>query len=309
MASVSIQAIKELRERTSAGMSDCKKALVEAAGDMDKAVEVILKKGQAKSAKRAGKVTAEGEVRVEVFDGGRAAVVAEVNIETDFSARNDRFKSFVDTALNAAKEASVGASFGELTADGKSLDDHASELTAIIGEKVTLRRYDKLAIGENSHGFCHAYVHMGGKIGVAVQVETETPEAAAHEAVQTFADETAMQIAAMAPAALRREDIEESLVAKQREIYEAQLREDPKPKPEAIWPKIIEGKVDKWFAEVALLEQESAQHKKKIDELRKEAGQLAGAPIALTRFVRFELGEGIDKKQDDLAAGVAELLQ
>jgi elongation factor Ts len=309
MASVSIQAIKELRERTSAGMSDCKKALVAADGDMDKAVDFILKKGQAKSAKRAGKVTAEGEVRVEVFDGGRAAVVAEVNIETDFSARNDRFKSFVDTALSAAKEASAGAVFGELTADGKSLDDHASELTGIIGEKITLRRYDKLAVSDKCHGFCHAYVHMGGKIGVAVQIEAETSEAAAHEAVLTFADETAMQIAAMAPSALRREDIDESLVAKQREIYEAQLREDPKPKPEAIWPKIIAGKVDKWFAEVALLEQESAQHKKKIDELRKDAGKVAGAPIALTRFVRFELGEGIVKKQDDLAAGVAELLQ
>jgi elongation factor Ts len=309
MVSVSIQLIKELRERTSAGMTDCKKALIEADGDMDKAVDVILKKGQAKTAKRAGKVAAEGEVRVEVLDEARAAVIVEVNIETDFSARNDMFKALVDTAVSAAKAADTGADFAGLTVDGKALSEHASELTAVIGEKITLRRFDKLAIADGKHGFCHAYVHMGGKIGVAVQIEAETAEAARHDASVSFADDTAMQIAAMAPMALRREDIDEELVSKQREIYEAQLRDDPKPKPEAIWAKIIEGKLDKWFAEVALLEQDSAQHKKKIDDLRKEAGQQAGAPIAVMRFVRYELGDGIEKKQEDLAAGVAELLQ
>ena len=309
MASVSIQQIKELRERTSAGMSDCKKALQEAEGDLDKAVELILKKGKAKSAKRAGKVAAEGTVRTDVFDDGRAGVIAEVNIETDFSARNDKFAAFVDKAMAAAKAADGTTPFAEVVLDGKSLSEHANDLTAVIGEKITMRRYAKVDIGDGKHGFCHSYVHMGGKIGVIVAIEGETTEAVSHEATTTFADETAMQIAAMNPLVLRREQLDEEMVAKQREIYEAQLREDPKPKPEQVWPKIIEGKVNAWYKEVVLLDQISAQHKKPIDELRQEAGKAAGAGIAITHYVRFELGEGIEKKQDDLASGVAELLE
>ena len=308
MGSVSIQQIKELRERTSAGMGDCKNALQESDGDMDKAVEIILKKGQAKSAKRAGKTAAEGEVRAEVLGDGRRAILVEVNIETDFSARNDKFKALVDKVVGAAKEAAPGAELGSLVVDGKSLAEHASELTAVIGEKITLRRFSQLSIGEGKHGFCHSYVHMGGKIGVLVAIEAETAEAASHEAARTFADETAMQIAAMNPMVLRRDQVDEAMVAKQTEIFEAQLREDPKPKPEKVWPQIVEGKVNAWYKEVALLDQESAQHKKPIDELRQLAGKEAGAGIAITSFVRFELGEGIEKKQDDLQAGVAELL-
>lgn len=308
MSSISIQAIKELRERTQAGMGDCKKALEEAEGDMDKAVEVILKKGQAKSAKRAGNVASEGEVRCSVYDGGRRAAIVEVNTETDFSARNDQFKALVDRAI-AAAEAGTGAELAALEIAGKSLEQHATELTAVIGEKITLRRVDRLAIAAGKHGFCHSYVHMGGKIGVILSIEAETTAAATHEATKTFADETAMQIAAMSPIALRREDIGEQDIARQRGIYEAQMREDPRPKPEDVWPKIIDGKLAKWFAEVALLEQESAQHKKKVDVLRKEAAQAAGAGIAITRFVRFQLGEGLEKKKEDLQAGVAELLK
>ncbi len=189
------------------------------------------------------------------------------------------------------------------------MTDHATELTAIVGEKITLRRFAKLAVGEGKQGFCHSYVHMGGKIGVILVLEAETEQAAAHEAARGFADDTAMQIAAMNPMTLRREDVDPALVAKQREIFEAQLHEDPKPKPEKVWPRIIDGKVDKWFGEVALLEQDSAQHKKKIDLLRKEAGEQAGGSMAIMGFVRFELGEGIEKKQEDITAGVAELLE
>ncbi len=308
MSSVTISAIRELRERTQAGMADCKSALIEAEGDLDKAVEVILKKGKAKSAKRAGRVAAEGEVRAEVFDGGRAAAVAEVNIETDFSARNENFKAFVDKVMAVAKTVDLGTDLLTCETAGKTLADHGTELTARVGEKVSIRRFDRLTIPEGKHGFCHSYVHMGGKIGVILTIEAETAEAASHESVKSFADDTAMQVAAMDPTALRRDQLDEAIVAKQREIFEAQLREDPKPKPEKVWPKIIEGKVSKWFSEVVLLEQQSAQHKKAIDELRKEAGEAAGAPIAITGFVRFQLGEGIEKKQDDVRAGVAELL-
>ncbi len=306
MASVSIAQIKELRERTSAGMGDCKKALEEAEGSMDKAVEIILKKGQAKSAKRAGKVAAEGMVVAEVFGGGKKAIVVEVNIETDFSARNEKFTSFVERAVAAAKDADPSTDLGKAVHEGKTLAERADELTAIIGEKITLRRFARLEVA--GAGFCHSYVHMGGKIGVVIAIDAENEAAANHEAAKTFADETCMQIAAMNPMVLRREQLDEAEIAKQREIFEAQLREDPKPKPESVWPKIVDGKVSAWCKEVVLLEQESAQHKKAISELLAEAGKAAGGNLTINAFVRFELGEGIEKKSEDLQAGVAELI-
>jgi elongation factor Ts len=306
---ISIEAIKELRERTQAGMSDCKAALTEAAGDMDKAIEIILKKGQAKSAKRAGRVANEGEVRAEVLQGGREAAMVEVNIETDFSARNDKFKALVQRALAAAKAAPAGSALEELSYEGKKLTDDATEITAIVGEKITLRRMAKVAVGEGKQGFCSSYIHMGGKIGVILAVEAANAAAAEHAAARAFAEETCMQIAAMEPLALTREEIDAATVQKQREIFEAQMREEPKPKPEAMWPKIIDGKIAKWFQEVALLDQESAQHKKAIKDLMAEAGKAAGGEIKISRFVRFGLGEGIEKKTEDLRQGVAELLQ
>lgn len=310
---IEISAIKELRERTQAGMGDCKKALVEAEGDMEKAVEVILKKGKAKSAKRAGKVAAEGEVRAVIFDGGRAAALIEVNIETDFSARNESFQNFVAKAAAAAQQnTDEGAEFGALEIDGKSLEQHAQELTAVIGEKIGLRRHARLTVGEGKHGFCHSYVHMGGKIGVIVAIEAETVAAADHERTKAFADGVAMQIAALDPVALRVEDLDPAVVAKQKEIFEAQLREDPKPKPEAVWPKIVEGKLSAWYRETVLLEQQSPNPddgKKSVDQLRQDAGKEAGGSVVITGFVRYMLGEGIEKQSEDLAAGVAELLQ
>jgi len=308
MASVSIQAIKELRERTSAGMTDCKKALTEAEGNMEKAVELILKRGQAKSAKRAGKVAAEGEVRTKLLDGGKAAVLVEVNIETDFSARNEKFQALLDRAVAAVADAPEDAELAKLQSDGKTLEEHATELTGVIGEKITLRRFAKLAVSES--GLCHDYVHMGGRIGVIICLETSSDDVAGHEAVKTFAEDTALQIAAMNPQYLIRDDVEETAVAKQKEIFEAQLREDPKPKPEKVWPKIIEGKVNAWFKETVLIDQDSAQHAKKtIDGLRQEAGKAAGGEVKIKGFRRFELGEGIEKKEENFAADVAELLE
>jgi elongation factor Ts len=310
MPNPSIEAIKELRVRTQAGMADCKAALAESDGDMDKAVEILQKKGQARAAKRAGAIATEGEVRAEVFDGGRKAVLVEVNIQTDFAARDDKFKAFVGQVLTAARTAPAGADLHAVEAGGRRLGDVATELTGVLGEKIAVRRWERIEIPSGRHGFAEAYVHFGARIGVLLALEGETEAAASHPAAKTFAEETAMQIAAMAPIALRREEIDAAVVAKQREIFEAQLREEPNPKPESVWPKIIDGRIAKWFAEVALLEQESAQHKKKIDALRGEASVAAGAPVHVTRFVRYELGEGVDKKPGgDLVAGVAELLK
>jgi elongation factor Ts len=296
MANINVQAIKELRERTQAGMGDCKTALVEADGDMDKAVEIILKKGLAKSAKRAGAIAAEGEVRAVVAADGRSGVIVEVNCQTDFSARNELFTKYVAQVVEVALRTPKGAVLEEQKVEGKTLADIGIEIGAKLGEKVAVRRWDRLDLGSGKHGLCHAYVHMGGKIAALLVLECETEEAAKHPEVLKFVDDTAMHVAATGPIALRREQIAEDDAKKQREIFEAQLREDPKPKPEKMWPKILDGKIDKWFAEVVLLEQDSVVVAgKKVEALRKDAATAAAAGIALTGFARFERGEGLAK--------------
>ena len=308
MAAVTPQAIKELRERTQAGMSDCKGALVEAEGDMEKAVEIILKKGLAKSAKRAGAVASEGEVRAEVSADRREATMIEVNIQTDFAARSDNFRAFVGDVMKVALAAKDLTALGAAPLAGKTVNDVAAELTGKIGEKIDVRRAERVSVGAGKQGLAHAYVHLGGKIGVILAIETESEGAATHAEVVKFADDTAMQIAAMNPIALGRTDVSEAEIAKQKEIFASQLREDPKPKPEAAWPKILEGKVNKWFSEIVLVDQESVVVPgKTISVLRDEAGKAAGAKVAITRFVRFERGEGLAKKEDDFAAEVAKM--
>jgi elongation factor Ts len=309
MSAISTQSIKELRDRTQAGMSDCKSALVEAEGDMEKAVEIILKKGLAKSAKRAGAVASEGEVRAAVAEGGRSASIVEVNIQTDFAARSEGFQQFVGEVMKLALAAKTGADLKAEQLGGKTVADAAIDLTAKIGEKIDVRRWDRVEIPAGKQGLAHAYNHMGGKIGVVVAVEADSEAAAKHADVAKFVDDTAMQIAAMNPLVVRRDEIGKDLLDKQRSIFEGQLREDPKPKPEAAWPKIIEGKVNKWYSEIALLEQESVVVPgKTIQQLLDEAGKAAGGKLTLTRFVRYERGEGIEKPQgDDFATEVAKM--
>lgn len=310
MSGISAQAIKELRERTQAGMSDCKSALVEAEGDMEKAVEIILKKGLAKSAKKAGAVASEGEVRASVAADKRAATIVEVNIQTDFSARSDEFRAFVGEVLAAAEKTAAGADLSAATlSSGKTVADAAAALTGKIGEKITARRWDRVEIPAGKHGLAHAYVHMGGKIGVILAIETETEAAASHAEVAKFADDTAMQIAAMKPEFLSRAEVTADAVAKQKDIFEAQLKEDPKTAAkQAQWPKMIEGKVNKWYGEIVLPEQESVVTPgNTIDKLREAASKAAGGQVTIARFVRYERGEGIEKKQDDFAAEVAKM--
>ena len=316
--SVTPQAIKELRERTQAGMSDCKSALVESSGDMEKAVEIILKKGLVKSAKRAGAVAAEGEVRAAVTEAKHAANIVEVNIQTDFAARNDQFKAFVRDVLGAVEVAPKGAEAHTLPLAGKTIAELATDLTAKIGEKVHVRRWSRVEIAEGKHGIAHAYVHLGGKIGVILTIETGTDEAAVSSVVAELADDLAMHIAATGPVSLRRDEITEDVKSRQKEIFEAQLREDPKQKdhPER-WVKILEGKFNKWFAESVLLEQESVVTKsnekgdplpaEKITVIVDKAAKALGTTVAVTSFVRFERGEGIEKAQGDFAAEVAKM--
>jgi elongation factor Ts len=317
MAGINAQSIKELRERTQAGMSDCKSALVEADGDMDKAIEVIIKKGLAKSAKRAGAVAAEGEVRASVSADKRHATVVEVNIQTDFSARNDAFRDFVGAVLGVAEKAALGSDLATQPLGDATVGDAAVSLTAKIGEKIAVRRWDRVELPAGTQGLAHAYVHLGGKIGVALALATGTAEAASHAEVTTLADDLAMHIAATNPLVLTRDEVTAEQVEKQKTLFEGQLREDPKPKPEAAWPKIIEGKFNKWYSETALLEQESVVTKtdekgtplpaQKITKLLESAAKAAGTTVSVARFVRYERGEGIEKKVDDFAAEVAKM--
>jgi elongation factor Ts len=309
MAEITAQLVKELRERTQAGMADCKSALVEASGDMDKAIEVILKKGLAKSAKRAGAVASEGEVRALVSADAKSGVLVEVNIQTDFAARNDKFKTFVGDVTKAAMAAADGANIDEVKYPGsdKTVAQVRDELIAQIGEKISVRRAKKVVLSAPL-GAVHAYVHLGGKIGVLLETTADAATVCSHPEFKKFIDDAAMQVAAMAPLYLTRAEIPKDAIDKQREIYAAQLREDPKPKPEQAWPKIIEGKLTKWYSEVCLLEQESViVPGSTIEQVRGKVGKEAGGTVELKRFVRFERGEGIEKKSDDFAAEVAKM--
>jgi len=303
MATVTPQLIRELRDRTQAGMTDCKNALVEADGNVDKAVEIILKKGLAKAAKRASAVATEGEIRAAILDDGRAGVMVEVNIQTDFAAKNEKFKAFVDEVNKlAAKVNSLDELLQSTLATGKTVKATQEELTGAIGEKIDVRRFARVELTAAA-GRVHSYVHMNGKIGVLLVTEAENAAVASHPAFAKFIDDTAMQIAAMSPLYLDRSQVAASDLDKQREIFVEQIKSDPKPKPEAAWPKIVEGKVAKWYTEVCLVDQPSViVSDKSVEEMRAQAAKEAGGSIKLVRFIRFALGEGLQKKEDDFAA-------
>lgn len=300
MATVTPQLIRELRDRTQAGMTDCKNALVEADGDVDKAVEIILKKGLAKIAKRAGAVATEGEVRATVAPDGSFGVLVEVNIQTDFAARNDNFKAFVDEVQElASKVHSLDELLNATMRSGKTVQAVRDELIATIGEKIEVRRFARLE-RKAPAGRVHSYVHLNGKIGVLLAVAAENQAVAEHEAFLKFVDDTAMQVAAMTPYYLDRTQVPQSELDTQRGIYEAQLQAENK--PEKAWPKIIEGKYAKWYTDVCLVDQNSViENGKSVDQVRAEAAKAAGGDIQIEGFVRFALGEGLSKKQDDFA--------
>lgn len=312
MAEITASMVKELRERTQAGMSDCKNALVEAGGDMEKAVEVILKKGIVKAASRAGKVAAEGEVRTLVSSEGKRGTIIEVNCQTDFVARGDDFKTFVGNVLDVASKLPKGGDLGAQNYPGSDMtvDVYRQEMIAKTGENTVVRRFESIEAAPN--GIVHSYIHMGGKLGVLLSVSGPNAAAAKDKAFAEFVDNTAMQIAAMTPMVVSKEQISDKDIAKQKEIYEAQMKEEKAAgtlkAPEASWPKIIEGKVAKWFTEVTLLGQESVTTPgSTIDKLRQELGKALGGEVKIDGFLRYGVGDGIEKKTDDLAAEVAKM--
>jgi elongation factor Ts len=304
MAQVNMQQVKELRERTQAGINDCRSALGEAEGDMDKAVEIILKKGLAKSAKRAGAVAAEGIVSTHVAGDRKSGVIVEVNIQTDFAARNADFLGFVDKVVEAAAAAKDGADLLLAPYPGGSgtVEDQRAALVGRLGENITVRRWQRVRV--SGEGAVVSYVHMGGKIAVLLGAQTDSAVTAAKSA--EFLETAAMQIAAMAPPYLQASDVPQADKDAQARIFAGQLEEEGKI-PAERRAQVVEGKVAKWLKEVCLLDQPSViEPKQTVDQQRADAAKAAGGTLTLLPFVRFERGEGIELPQGpDFAAEVA----
>ena len=304
MAAVTAAMVKELRERTNAGMMDCKKALLAADGDMDKAIDWLREKGLAQAAKKASRVAAEGVVAQYVTPCGCTGVIVEVNCETDFVAKTDNFAAFADNVakhIAKANPADVDELMNQKFVDDetKTISDLVSEATVAIGEKISVRRFARF----QTEGVVATYIHMGGKVGVLVEVAT-SEEGKNNEDVKQFAHDLCLQIAAAKPEAVRREEVDSEKLEKEREIQRAKALEAGK--PEKIVDRIVDGQIEKYYKEVCLLDQQFVKDPdKSIKGLMAEVSKAAGAPLDVVRFVRFERGEGIEKRKDNLAAEIA----
>lgn len=302
MAEITAATVKELRERTGAGMMDCKKALGETQGDMEAAIDWLRSKGLAAAAKKAGRTAAEGLVAVAVA-GTRGAVV-EVNSETDFVAKNEQFQEFVRTVAGIALQTGSDAEALKAAAwpAGGTVEEKLTSNIATIGENQSLRRAALLEVGD---GVVVSYVHNAvttglGKIGVLVALESNGDKAA----LEALGKQLAMHIAAANPLALRGEDLDASLVERERSIASEKAKESGK--PENIVEKMVEGAIAKFRKEMAFLSQLFVMdNKTKVEDVVAAEAKKVGAPISVAGFVRFQLGEGIEKKESDFAAEVA----
>ena len=295
--------VKNLREMTGVGMMDCKKALVEADGDIDKAVEWLREKGLAAAQKKAGRIAAEGVAYAAVIDG--IGVIVEVNAESDFVAKNEIFNEYVKgVAAVVAKEnpADLDALYAAPFGNGHTVLEEQNDKVLVIGENIKVRRFARY-----ESGLSVPYVHMGGRI--AVLVNMEAPEA---PAVVELGKDIAMQIAALNPTFKDKSDVDAEFIAKEKEIRLAQAKEDPKnaKKPEAIIEKIIEGGLAKYFKEICLMQQPFVKDDKvSVEQHVAAVAKEVGADVKLVGYTRFEKGEGIEKRQDDLAEEVAKLVK
>ena len=300
--SVTAALVKELREKSGAGMMDCKKALGETDGDMDAAIDWLRTKGLATAAKKSGRVASEGLVAIAV-DGTSGAVV-ELNAETDFVARNTEFQEFAsslsDLALAAGDLDSLKVA--DFPGTGRTVEDELTQKIATIGENMSLRRMERVSV---SSGSVVSYMHNAtadglGRIGVLVALEST----ASADVLTPLGKQIAMHIAATSPASLSIADLDQEAVAREREVLIEQAKASGK--PQEIAEKMVEGRMKKYYQEVVLLEQTSViDGETRIADVVAKAGKDVGADIALTAFVRFNLGEGIEKEETDFAAEVA----
>ena len=307
MTTISASMVKQLRDKTGAGMMDCKAALTETNGDMEKAIDWLRKKGLSKAAKKAGRVAAEGLVGVTA--AGKAAALVEVNSETDFVARNEQFQDMVRkiAALAAHAKGDVATLLATPYPNSKeTVENFVKELVATIGENMSVRRTAQLEVGE---GVIAEYVHNKvadglGKIGVLVALESKGDKAA----LSTFGRQLAMHIAAASPAALTANELDPVLIERERAVYTEQAKASGKPAD--IVAKMVDGRLRKeFYQQVVLLQQTfvgaGGDGKATVEQMLKSVEKSAGAPVKIGKFVRFALGEGIEKKEDDFAAEVA----
>lgn len=304
MAEITATMVKDLREQTGAGMMDCKKALVEANGDMEAAVDWLRKKGLSAAAKKSGRVAADGLVAV-VSKGNKAAIV-EVNAETDFVARNDAFQGFAKEIVQIALDS--GADLESLKKqkhiDGATVEDKLTHHIATVGENMAIRRVAHLTVPQ---GIVASYVHNAvapglGKIGVLVALESSADAAK----LQELGKQIAMHVAAARPEALTVADVDAKALERERNVLADQARASGK--PEDIINKMVEGRIRKYYEEVVLMEQVYVvDGESRISKVIENATKTLGAPVKLAGFVRYQLGEGIEKVADDFAAEVAKM--
>ncbi|MCM1540062.1 MAG: translation elongation factor Ts [Blautia sp.] len=307
MAEVTAAMVKELREQTGAGMMDCKRALNETNGNMEEALEVLRKNGQAKAIKKEGRIAAEGICRI-ARKGDTVAAVVEVNSETDFVAKNETFQQFVE----AVAEQAVNSDAADMDAfmeekwnedASKTVKEALVDKIAVIGEKLSIRRFEKV---EAAEGCVVSYVHGGGRIGVIVEAKT----AVVNDAVKEALTNIAMQVAALSPKYVAVSDVSEEFKAHEREIMAAQIAQDPKMagKPEKVIEGAINGRLNKELKEFCLLEQvyvKAEDGKQTVSQYLAQVAKENGTELSVKKFVRFETGEGLEKKNEDFAAEVA----
>ncbi len=298
--------VKELREMTGAGMMDCKKALNETNGNMDEAIEYLRKNGEAKAVKKAGRIAAEGIVMADVKDN--TAAIVEVNSETDFVAKNADFQAFVTGVVNQAMatentdmEAFLAEAWNEDAS--KTVNDVLTEKISVIGEKLSIRRFEKVTV---ENGTVVSYIHGGGRIGVVVAADT----AVVNDEIKDALKNVAMQVAALSAKYVSQADVDADYIAHEKEIILAQIMNDPQEsqKPEKVINGMIMGRINKQMKEICLLDQvyvRAEDGKQTVAKYLEEVGKANGTTITLKNFIRFETGEGLEKKNEDFAAEVA----
>lgn len=296
--------VKELRERTGAGMMDCKKALNETGGDLDKAIDLLREKGLAAAAKKASRIAAEGLVSAYISPDRKIGSMVEVNCETDFVAKNTDFIAFVNEVAKIVADQNpkeVEDLLEMAMANGKNVKQSLTDLVATIGENMSVRRFARQAV--SGEGAVESYIHMGGKIGVLVQLSCDQAKTAQAQEFLGLARDLGMQVAAARPDYIRRTEVPAEVLEREKAIFKAQAMEEGK--PEAIAEKIVFGRVEKFYKEVCLVEQIFIKDTDKtVTKLLAEIGQALSDTIDVAAVSRFEKGEGLEKRQDDFASEV-----
>ena len=303
---ISAKDVKELRDITGAGMMDCKKALTETDGDKEKAVDWLRENGLAKAAKKASRIAAEGIVKTVVSDDSKEAAIVEVNSATDVVAKNEKFQNYVESVAKqvlANDVADMDAFMASNAEDGsQTIEAELANMTATIGEKLSIRRFEKVS----TDGLVVSYIHAGGKIGVLVEADTDGNSDAVKEALRNVA----MQVAAMNPKYTTQDEVDADYLEKEKEILTQEAKNDPKNagKPDNIIEKMIVGRLNKEMKEICLVDQvyvKAEDGKQSVAKYIESVAKAEGVSLSIKRFIRFETGEGLEKKNEDFAAEVA----